>query len=158
MTGWTAVRPPPRDVIGGTREARPDTALGESAGEVLTCTDLARAVILAVAFAISTPRHGMPLLFFGQRRLMPLGNFWSARPHIHLLRHEDQQENAHHNEARHGGHYGCILARAPEMDLERGRQHLTANARPFGDFGAYTASQATLWVWAHHGLKAMEEW
>jgi hypothetical protein len=147
-----------QDVIGGKREAQPDTALSENAGEALTCTDLAHAVILAVTFAISAPRTGMPLLFFGQRRLMPLGNFWSARPHIHLLQHEEQQETAQHNEEQHGGHFGCILARAPEMDLNRGRDHLTENARPFADFGAYTAPQATLWVWARQGLEAMEEW
>lgn len=123
-----------------------------------TLISLAMTIFDVVSFVASQPRVGLELLIYGQRPLIQRGNYWEGRPHIHILRHDDQMETATENEERHRESFGWILSRVSNNKPEDSARYLPSNARSFNDYAAYITRQATLWVWAKRGVKAQEEW
>jgi len=126
--------------------------------EAYSFSELAQAIISATSVAISGLRGGVHLLLRGQRAPLELGNYWLARPHIHITRHQGQMETAEENEEKFGDAYGWIMGRLVGKDPDFGKRYLPADARPFGDYGAYIALQSSLWVWSQSGLRQEEAW
>jgi len=117
-----------------------------------TFADLAHTIIYAAGIAISELRNGVRLILFGQKKPLRLGDYWMGRPHVYIIQHRDQQDTAQKNEDKFGGAYGWIMARIAGKEPKKGRRFLPENMRSFGDYGAYIASQGTLWVWSKSGL------
>ena len=67
-----------------------------------TLSSLANTLFNVVAFVLSKPRLGLDFLIRGQKRLASVGNFWVGRPHVHLVRFEEQQETSKANQDKHG--------------------------------------------------------
>src|SRR6266851_4171327 len=124
-------------------------------------TDNLRSIALTIfhtcAFLIIGPRRGLSFLLFGQPAPPDLGQFWSGRPHIHLIRFQDQQETATENETRHGVEFARILARASSTGTNV-RMGLPKDARLFEDYSAYVTCASSLWVWSRKGLKEQAQW
>ncbi|GEM_PF-1053232 len=138
-------------------ETKEDSKGGE-ADEAFSFSELAHAITAATGTAISRLRRGAHLLLRGQRHPLTLGNYWLARPHIHITRHNGQMETAEENEKQFGDSYGWIMGRLVREDLGLGRRYLPNDLRPFGDFAAYIALQGSLWVWSQSGLRQSEVW
>jgi hypothetical protein len=81
-----------------------------------------------------------------------------GRPHIHLVRFSEQCRTASENEARHGSDFGRILGRVADLDEAVARNALPKDARFFQDYGAYIASNSSLWVWSLDGLADQARW
>lgn len=113
---------------------------------------IALTIFHTAAFIIGRPREGLAFLLMGQPPTPVMGEFWSGRPHIHLVRFRDQGETASENEARHGADFGRMIVRVPNIDDAEARRALPKNERMFQDYGAYIRSNSTLWVWSLYGL------
>jgi hypothetical protein len=104
------------------------------------------------SFLVNGPRNGLIFLFFGQPMPPDLGEFWSGRPHIHLIRFKGQCETATENDVIHGATFARILARSL-IETKSNKLHLPKDARLFEDYSAYVTSASSLWVWSKKGLK-----
>ena len=113
---------------------------------------IALTIFHTTAFLTGHPRLGLAFLFRGHVPAPVLGEFWSGRPHIHLVRFRDQRKTAAENEANHGADFARILCRVPALDDVRARQALPKDARMFQDYNAYVTSATSLWVWSGEGL------
>ena len=115
-------------------------------------------VFQTAAFVIGRPRSSLGFLLRGQKRTPQLGDFWSGRPHIYLIRFEDQCDTALENEHRHKTAFGSILLRVPEPDPAVANQYLPKDRRLFDDYNSYIKSAASLWVWSKSGIDGQQEW
>lgn len=119
---------------------------------------IANTIFHTTAFISGSPRMGLYFLLLGQRPGPVVGQLWSGRPHIHLVRFSEQCRTATDNEVRHGSDFGRILGRVAVLDEAVAQNALPKNARFFQDYGAYIGSAASLWVWSLDGLAAQERW
>ena len=115
-------------------------------------------VFHTAAFAISRPRSGIAFLLSGQKRTAQLGDYWSGRPHIHIIRFDGQCDTASENERLHGDAFGDMLLRVPASDADVAKERLPKDCRLFDDYNAYVTSAATLWVWSKSGIDRQSEW
>jgi hypothetical protein len=90
----------------------------------------------------------MRFLLLGSKVPPNLGEFWSGRPHIHLIRFQDQRETAAENNETHAASLSSILSRTPGH-----ANALLNDLRLFEDYSAFVAETASLWVWSLRGLK-----
>jgi hypothetical protein len=124
-------------------------------GDTDTLQSIALTVFHTCSFLLIGPRRGLAFLLLGQPMPPSLGEYWSGRPHIHLIRFQDQRETATANELSHGTEFARILARCSSPDADA-RRNLPRDARPFEDYNAYITSASTLWAWSKEGLKRQE--
>jgi hypothetical protein len=117
---------------------------------------IALTIFYTAAFIAGRPRAGLAFLLWGQPPVPTVGEFWSGRPHIHLVRFHKQCKTASENEVRHGSDFGRILCRVPNIGEFEARRSLPKNARLFQDYGAYITSASSLWVWSMDGLSGQE--
>jgi hypothetical protein len=115
-------------------------------------TDSFRSIALSIfhtsAYLVAGPRSGLPFLFRGPKVPPSLGQFWSGRPHVHIIRFGDQRETASENNQVHGGAFYSVLSRTPNL-----ARALPKNLRLFEDYSAFVSSSSSLWVWSKQGLK-----
>lgn len=124
-----------------------------------TLETFALGVVDAIGYVLGGPRSDFAALLLGHRPILERGEFWTGRPHVHVVRHADQAETAQDNEARHKADFGWILGRTRyRSNPELGADYLGKNHRSFGDYGVYLNAAATLWVWARRGLKDQAKW
>jgi hypothetical protein len=119
---------------------------------------IALTIFHTAAFIIGRPRAGLAFLLRGQPPAPAVGEFWSGRPHVHLVRFRNQAETAAENEARFASDFGRILIRVPIVGEAEARRALPKNARLFEDYGAYVMSNSSLWVWSLNGLSQQQAW
>lgn len=122
-------------------------------GESESLRSVALSIFHTCSYLVTGPRTGIPFLLFGPRLPPNLGEFWSGRPHIHLIRFKDQMETASENEFVHGGAFAAILSRTPADGVD-----LSEDLRLFEDYSVYIGATASLWVWAKQGLRQQEKW
>jgi hypothetical protein len=127
-------------------------------GKQETLLSLVLTMFEAISFTISDPRKGLPLLFRGQRNLITRGGYWQARPHVHILRYEDQAKTVAENEARHRKDLNQIFLSTSEQPGRNAADELPDNARLFEDYGAYVAPQAIVWMWSEKGVDRERKW
>jgi len=113
---------------------------------------LALTIFYIAAYVVGRPRVGLSFLLRGQRPALPLGEFWSGRPHIHIVRFKAQCETASENELRHGPDFGRIMARVVGVPDDDARATLPTDARLMEDYNAYVRRESSLWVWSAGGL------
>lgn len=135
-----------------------DNDKADETEETFSFSELAHAITTATGIAISGLRKGAHFLLRGQRSPLKLGDYWLARPHIHITRHHGQMETAEENEKEFGESYGWIMGGLVRKDLDSGRRYLPDDLRPLRDFAAYIAIQGSLWVWSKSGLGQSEVW
>lgn len=128
-----------------------------SGSETDDLKSIAQTIFYTAAFIIGRPRMGLAFLLLGQVSPPAVGEFWSGRPHIHLVRFRNQGKTASENEAVHGADFGRILCRVPVLDDAEARRVLPKDARLFQDYGAYISSACSLWVWSTDGLLAQKQ-
>lgn len=92
------------------------------------------------------PRHPLALGLFGPGRINEIGNHWTGRPHVYLIRFAHQAESAATNERRFGSSFGAIMGRKVFPKLETARQFLPASLRTLDDFAIYISSAISLCV------------
>ena len=119
---------------------------------------LAQTIFHTTAFVINRPRSELSFLFRGHRRAPELGDFWSGRPHIYLVRFDGQCDTAAENERRHATSFRKILARIPAEDFAVARRQLPRDCRYFDDYNAYITSAATLFAWSTRGIEQSSKW
>jgi hypothetical protein len=129
-----------------------------SGSETDDLKSVALTIFYTAAFIVGRPRMGLEFLLRGQLPAPAMGDFWSGRPHIHLVRFGKQCKTASENETRHGSDFGRILCRVPILDDDEARRALPKDARLFEDYGAYVTSTSSLWVWSRNGLSQQEPW
>ena len=115
-------------------------------------------VFHTAAFAISRPRSGVAFLLGGQKRTPQMGDFWSGRPHIYIIRFDGQCDSACENERRHAVAFRNMLLRVPASDSVVAKQRPPKDCRWFDDYNAYVTAAATLWVWSNSGIDRQREW
>ena len=124
-----------------------------------TLATIALAIINAVGYGMSTQRSDLLTVVKGFRPAVTRGNFWTGRPHVHIVRHADQAETAQENESRHRADFGWIMGRLwSTKDHHQGSTHLPPNQRQHGDYATYVNSAMSLWVWARKGIKLQARW
>lgn len=115
-------------------------------------TDSLRSVALSIfhtcAYLVAGPRSGISFLLKGPKVPPSLGQFWSGRPHVHIIRFGDQRETATENNQVHSDAFYSILSRTEGL----GRT-MPQNLRLFEDYSAFISSSSSLWVWSKQGLK-----
>jgi hypothetical protein len=114
-----------------TRESSDDSFSFELApwsGEQDTLQSIALTIFHTCAYLLVGPRKGIAYILFGQPIPPSLGEYWSGRPHIHLIRFEEQLETAKENEVRHRSEFAQIIARVWSPDVAA-TQHLPNDAR-----------------------------
>ncbi len=119
---------------------------------------IALTIFHTVTFIIGRPRMGLSFLLWGQLPALATGEFWSGRPHIHLVRFHQQCKSASENEVRHGSDFGKILSRIPTLDDAAAKLVLPKDARLFQDYNAYVKRSCLLWVWSTGGLSEQAAW
>ncbi len=124
-------------------------------GDADTLQSIALSIFHTCSYLLMGPKSGLAFILFGQPIPPSLGEYWSGRPHIHLIRFEDQRETATDNEFGHQKEFLRILARCSSPDAGSPR-NLPTDARPFEDYNAYITSASSLWVWSKEGLKRQE--
>lgn len=122
-------------------------------GESESLRSVALSIFHTCSYLVTGPRTGISFLLLGPRLPPHLGDFWSGRPHIHLIRFGGQMDTASENELAHGNAFAAILARTPATGLD-----LSEDLRLFEDYSVYIGATASLWVWAKKGLKQQQKW
>ncbi|HEY9623643.1 MAG TPA: hypothetical protein V6C78_25015 [Crinalium sp.] len=122
-----------------------------------TITSIAQTLFTIVGFFIKSPISSIELLIKGIPKLPEIGEYWSGRPHIHLVRHSNQLYGSSRNEESNKEFFGRILARVPEANGNFSI-YLPPSSRKFEDYAAYITSAATLWIWSESGLENKEQW
>jgi hypothetical protein len=120
--------------------------------------DLVGAIFQAVSLASAGLRTGYTLLFRGQNRPNSLSGYWSEHTNIHITKFIGQLNKAQQNESKFKDEFGWIMAGIYKKDKGLGVRYLPKNARHYGDYGVYVASNKTLWVWSKDGLNQQKEW
>jgi hypothetical protein len=123
-----------------------------SSEEPQTLRDVAITIFHVLAFQSGLPRDGWSFLIKGHGVIPFLGDYWSGRPHVHLVRFDDQSDTAEANEKRNHRVFASILSRVPPSGKPV-RTIKLKNLRPFDDYGAYITSATSLWVWSKQGLE-----
>lgn len=122
-----------------------------------TILSVAQTLFTIVGLLVKKSISSFTFLLRGIPNLPELGNYWIGRPHIHLIRHSNQLDNASTNEDLHKESFGRILARTPEAS-GRFSNFVPSNSRRFDDFSAYITSAVTLWVWSKKALENQQRW
>lgn len=122
-----------------------------------TLRDIAITIFQVAAFLSVRPRDGWRFVLIGQRAAPRLGQYWSGRPHVHLVRFDGQSETAQENEQNNSLEFVSILARVPPSALVPGAFSLPNSLRASDDYGAYVTSASSLWVWSKKGLRRESE-
>ena len=122
-----------------------------------TITSVAQTLFSIVSYLNSIPRTGIKYILFGNNKPLQLGNYWSGRPHIHIIRHSNQADAASKNEERNKKYFGWIITRSYGM-ADNGNKFLPKSQRMFEDYSSYIASSSMLWVWSKSGLAMREKW
>ena len=117
-------------------------------GETDSLRSIALSIFHTCSYLIAGPRSGLSFLFRGPQVPPSLGQFWSGRPHVHIIRFQGQQETASDNNNKHADAFYSILARTPSLV-----RPLPKNLRLFQDYSAFVGPTASLWVWSKQGLK-----
>ncbi len=123
-------------------------SLSPWSGETHSFRDIAMSIFHTCAYLIGEPRRGLAFLALGAKTPPDLGAFWSGRPHIHLIRYEDQKASAPQNNKVHEKAFYSILSRTPGL-----ARSLPKNLRLFNDYSAFITSSASLWAWSKSGYK-----
>ena len=132
----------------------PMTSEGE-AGDTLS--SIASTLYSIIGYVISKPRSGAIFLLRGQVDIISSGNYWSGRPHIHVLDFEGQKISAKENISAFGGEFGLILGRTVADTPDDGLRYLTDDLRHFDDLSSFISQSATLWVWSLNGKERQAE-
>lgn len=122
-----------------------------------TITSIAHTLFGIVGLLIGKPISSFSYLLKGVPDLPKLGNFWVSKPHIHLIRHSNQQDEASSNENLHKESFGRILSFIPKGSGNF-LNFVPINSRSLDDFSAYITSTATLWVWSKKALEEHRRW
>jgi hypothetical protein len=130
-----------------------EIAIARSEDAPETMHTLALTIMEIVAYLEEETRAGLSWLLRGPKSTLDLGEYWSGRPHVHLLRFAGQAETAVENERAFADDLGSIVARNHFKRPGEGREHLPASSRPLGDFGAYLSLGGTLWVHTRRSLR-----
>ena len=133
------------------KEKKDSTKNKDANFNVYTIYELASDIFHAVSITVPGLRRGKSLLWKPNTPLN-VGNFWSGRPHIHLLKFQGQASTAQQNDTKFQNEFGWIMAGSFEKNSKLGKQFLPKNGRLFSDYGAYVAEQGTLWAWGRRGL------
>jgi hypothetical protein len=121
-------------------------------------SSLALTIYYTLAFMMSRPRERWGFLLFGQRQIAEVGTFWSGRPHVHLLKFQDQMETAKENEDVHSASFKAIMLRCSPDHAPSVPESLPTNGRLFQDYSSYISNSLSLWVWSLSGLRQQEFW
>ncbi len=124
-----------------------------SSTEPQTLRDVALTIFHVAAFLSKRPREGWDFVLRGQNTTPALGEYWSGRPHVHLVRFDGQAETAQDNEKRNYRMFACILQRVPPSAQVSRATTLPQSLRLFDDYGTYVNSAMSLWVWSRRGLR-----
>jgi hypothetical protein len=119
---------------------------------------IALTIFHTAAFILGRPRMGLSFLLWGHLPAPAWGEFWSGRPHVHLVRFRKQCKTASENEACHGSDFGRILSRVFAVDEAAARLALPRDARLLQDYNAYIIRSCSLWVWSADGLSGQAAW
>lgn len=122
-----------------------------------TITSLAQTLFSIIGFLVKKPVSSTAYLLKGISDLPKLGNYWIGKPHIHLITHSNQLDDAFSNENAHKESFGRMLARVSGSSANFS-DFIPSNSRNFDDFSAYITSAATLWVWSKKGLEREQQW
>jgi hypothetical protein len=126
--------------------------LSRWSGETHSFREIAMSIFHTCAYLIDEPRRGLAFIVFGAKTPPDLGAFWSARPHIHLIRYQDQREAGQENNQVHARAFYSILSRTLGL-----AKPLPKDLRLFDDYSAFITSSASLWAWSKSGYKQQKK-
>jgi hypothetical protein len=124
-------------------------------GEVLR--DLAKTIFTVASFILSERSSALSFVIRGRKPLLNLGQYWSGRPYVYLIRFEDQGATASSNQIQHAEDFGRILARTVAIDEKRAATVLPNDLRLFEDYSAFLNRAVVLFVWPLQGLEERGE-
>lgn len=121
-------------------------------------SSLALTIFHTIAYVISKPRKGWDFLVSGQKKIVEVGGYWVGRPHVHLIRFENQKNTAKENEETHKTVFGSMMLRSSGATPDIAQKSLPENNRIFQDYCSYISKPLSLWVWSLDGLQQQEPW
>lgn len=130
----------------------------DSEDEFESLSSLATTLFHTVSYLLSNPRTGIGYILIGQKKLVKVGDFWVGRPHVYIVRFENQKDTAKENEAIYRADFGKILSRTMFDDWETAISNLPKDSRLFDDFNAYINQAVSLWVWSKCGIRKQKDW
>lgn len=122
------------------------------AGSRETFTSVAQTLFMVIGYLVSKPSRDAEYILRGIPTLPEVGNYWSGRPHVHIIRHSDQKDTASENEASHKNSFGQMLARSYDGSKDFSA-FVPTDSRAFSDFASYITSAVTLWIWSKNGIQ-----
>ncbi|MBE9140516.1 hypothetical protein IQ254_25510 [Nodosilinea sp. LEGE 07088] len=122
-----------------------------------TITSIALTLFSIFGLITQKPASSINFLLKGQTSLPSMGNYWSGKPHIHLIDFSDQQDSSSSNEEIHREAFGKMLARVSGT-TGSSSEYVPLDARKFEDYSAYITSSATLWAWSKSGIDKQKQW
>ena len=117
---------------------------------------IALTIFNTAAFLLLSPKWGLSFVLLGQNKLPNLGEFWSGRPHVHLIKFHGQRDTATENAEQHRVGFWAILTRSAVTKTKK-LGPLPPDSRLFEDYNAYVTSALSLWVWSKRGLQDQRE-
>ena len=127
-----------------------------SAGSKEDITSIVQTIFTIIGFLVKKPTSKFEFLLKGVSNLPKLGSYWSGRPHVYIIKHNNQQDTASLNEELHKESFGRILARIPEAEGDFS-VFIPQSNRTLDDFSAYITLSMTLWVWSNKGLENKQD-
>lgn len=121
-------------------------------------SSIAQTIFSIIGYIASNPRQGLSYIFFGQKKLIKAGNFWSGRPYTFITNFEGQRTSAKENIDVFGHSLGCIMGRSIIQKEANPKQYLSKDYRYFDDYSIFLSDSFSLCVWSKQGVDSQKEW
>ncbi|WP_201595822.1 hypothetical protein [Psychrobacter vallis] len=121
-------------------------------------SSIAQTIFSIIGYIASNPRQGLSYIFFGQKKLIKAGNFWSGRPYTFIIHFEGQRASAKENINNFGHSLGCIMGRRLIQKEANPKQYLSKDYRYFDDYSIFLSDSFSLCVWSKEGVDSQKEW
>jgi len=132
--------------------------LPSSLDEDESTLSFAQTLFSIVGYLITKPETGLKFLTKGQLFPPEIGNYWIGRPHIHIIKHENQKDISSKNIETNKEFLVKILNRTSGELNKINDIPLPPDTRLFNDYSSFITKAVTLWVWSKKGIDAQEKW
>lgn len=127
-----------------------------NSGKGETITSITQKLFSIVGLLLEKQISSISYLVPHEKGTFQVGNYWTGRPHVHLIKHTRQQETASLNVEKNRIFFSQIISRLEENHL-KSIHFLPEDSRILEDYSSFITSAVTLWVWSKDGLTKQEE-
>lgn len=119
-------------------------------------TSLAQTFFVVLGFLIESPISFLSFIFSKRQNSFNVGDYWIGKPHVHIVRHSEQQLLSSSNREFHKASFAQIASRSKSSDPNL-IYFLPDDLRMREDYSAFLTSAFTLWIWSKKGLEDQQK-